>query len=201
LKFLLPLGGITDNNYGGIITSPAHGGIVKGIKDGMNWAADNEAFTRGFNPNRFFSWLEKMEEYKSTCLFVSVPDVVGNAIATLEQWRNWVVRFNGWPLAFVAQDGQEDLPFPDEDTFTTLFIGGSTEWKLSQGAVTCIKRAQAMQKHIHIGRVNYNKRYKIFRMLQGSEEFTCDGTRTRWGREKALNDWKNYQLQQPLFTI
>jgi hypothetical protein len=201
MHFLLPVGGVVDHHFG-ILTSPAHRAIPKGIRAGMRWGGENQAFTKGFDPERFFGWVRTMEPYREQCLFIPPPDIVGNAIATLTSWRNWIVRFDGWPLAFVAQDGQEDLPFPDPDTFSTLFIGGSTDWKLSQAAVDCIKRAQRLGKHIHIGRVNWGRRYRIFRVLDGSNKFTCDGTRTRFdGVDNTINSWLAYQAQPPLITI
>ncbi len=201
MKHLAPVGGYIDH-ANGILTTPAHAGIPVGIVAGMRWAADNEAYSRGFDPTRFFSWLAQMEPYKHTCLFVPVPDVVGNSVATLSSFRNWAVRFNGWPLAFVAQDGQENLPLPDSSTWSTLFVGGSTEWKESMAAVTVIRRAQAMWKQIHIGRVNWGRRYRLFSLLRGSEEWTYDGTRSRFdGITKTIHAWKTYQSQPALVTI
>ncbi len=200
MRFLWAGGG--DCEFEGIITSPAHFGIPVGVRRGLPWCAENEAYTRGFEPERFFSWLETMSPFRAKCLFVPVPDVVGNAISTLTQWRNWVVRFAGWPLAFVAQDGQEDLDFPDESMFSTLFIGGSTAWKTSMAAVECIRRAQVMGKHIHIGRVNWRTRYEMFALLKGSNEFTCDGTRARFdGGKRTARAWAGYQAQKPLFRL
>ena len=199
MKFLLPVGGVVDHRFG-IITTPAHGGIVDGIKAGMVWAADNEAFTVGFKPERFFPWLERMKPYRDTCLFITVPDVVGDAVATLARWDKWVHRFTSWPLAFVAQNGQESLPMPA--SFDALFIGGSTEWKESGAAIECIKRGQKRGTHIHIGRVNWGRRYRMFRVLEGSEHFTCDGTRTRFaGVDKSLSAWGAYQAQPPLLRL
>lgn len=230
MKFLAPLGGKT-TAYG-VLTTPSHRSIPSGILDGKPWAADNEAFTKLFNPGRFFSWIKLLEPYRSTCIFVSVPDVVGNAQATLNLFEQWRPSFDGWPVAFVAQDGMEDLCFPepledftdwisedidpDDDVaywaameeykklvpFSTLFIGGSTEWKESMACVDVIRRGQELGVHIHIGRVNYKRRYQLFRVLKGSENFTCDGTRTRYeGKYKTLSAWRNYESQKPLISI
>ena len=170
------------------------------VKPRKLWAADNEAYMLGFDPNRFFTWIRKMEPYRDSCLFVAVPDVVGNAIATLELYREWAWHFDGWPLAFVAQDGQENLPLPNY--YDTLFVGGSTEWKVSDAAVSVIKRAQGMHKHIHIGRVNWWKRYAYFRLIEGSESWTCDGTRATFdGRENTKSAWNGYMAQKPLIRI
>jgi len=199
MKFLVPIGGCTDDAFG-IMTSPSHKGIPSGIIAGLPWAADNNAFT-GFDARKFFPWLESMTPYQDTCLFVAVPDVVGDAKETLAQYDDFahIIMGRDWTLAYVAQDGSEELPIPQCDA---VFIGGTTEWKESLEAVSVIKRAQQMGKHIHIGRVNWKRRYDMFNILAGSEHFTCDGTRTRFdGTEKALKAWKEYQGQRPLFGL
>ncbi len=232
MKFLLPVGGQTDKRFG-ILTSPAHLGVVSGIKAGLPWAADNGAFTKSFDRDKFLSWLWAMTPYRETCLFVAVPDVVADAPATIKRFAEYAPLMRDWPLAFVAQDGQENLEFPmtedftdwcygkdidpDDDTayyeaqqqwereccaFDVLFIGGSTAWKTSAGAVACIKEAQRLGRRIHIGRVNWGKRYQFFRTLHGSEDFTCDGTRTRFdGVERTINGWAGYMAQPPLVTV
>lgn len=167
---------------------------------GLVWAADNEAFARGFSPDRFFTWLDKMAAYRDACLFVAVPDAVGNAIATLELYREWAWHFDGWPLAFVAQDGQESLPLPSY--YDCLFVGGTTEWKMSDAAVSVIRRAQRRHKHIHIGRVNWGKRYRHFQLMRGSDNWTCDGNRARFeGQEKTHEAWNRYMAQGTLFKL
>jgi len=192
MRFLLPVGGIVDRRFG-ILTTPGHKGIPIGIVEGMDWAADNQAFTKGFDPVTFFEWLASMEQYRATCLFVPVPDVVGDAGLTLTYFGLWRYRFVDWPVAFVAQDGQEHLSFPDPALWDTLFIGGSTFWKLTDGAAACIKRAQTLGKRIHVGRVNWAERYDHFAAFEGSEEWTCDGTRTRYdGTRRTVEAWAEY---------
>lgn len=199
MRFLVPIGGDVSGSFG-VLTSPGHNGIPKGIYDGLPWAADNQAFTQGFDPDHYFRWLEKMEPYRDTCLFVVVPDVVGDAIQTLDNFRYWLPYFIDWPIAFAAQDGQENLSLPPY--FDTLFIGGSTEWKESQAAINVIKRAQSMRKHIHIGRVNWGRRYRLFSILRGADNFTCDGTRPRFeGVDKTLKAWRGYEAQPALIRI
>lgn len=191
MKFLVPTGGFVDSRFG-IMTHPGHYGISAGIKSGMPWASDNQAFTGKFNALEYATWLKKFEPYRDSCLFVVIPDVVGDANKTLELYAKYRDNpmYDGWPVAFVAQDGQEYLPLPDY--FDTLFIGGTTNWKVSQAAIECIKIAQALGKRIHIGRVNYGKRYNWFAGLPGSEDFTCDGTRVRYEGYKALRQWAQY---------
>lgn len=189
MRYLVPIGG--DHGYGMLI-SPGTYGIPTSVANGYDWAADNQAFTKGFNPDIFFPWLDRFRDYKSTCLFVTIPDCIGNATVTINLFTKWRSMFNEWKVAFVAQDEQEDLEFPPAELWDTLFIGGSTKWKLGSGAVECILRAQELNKHIHIGRVNYWRRFQYFASLPGSERFTCDGTRTRYEKTKCLSDWQKY---------
>lgn len=203
MKFFLCLAGVVDHDFG-IMTSPGHKGVVQGIKEGMDWAADNNAFKNGFDPGNFFTWLRKLKKYRTTCLFVTCPDKVADAEVTIEMFRKWRGELTGWPVAFVGQDGQEDLPFPgidnEGDNFDTLFIGGSTEWKENEDAISVIKRGQELGKHIHIGRVNYIRRYNLFKMIKGSQHFTCDGTRNRFvGKDETIRKWR--QLQNGEGTI
>lgn len=193
MRFLAPLAGFTDPRFG-ILTSYKHG-IAAGVSAGLQWAADLGAlsgpeYVKRYNPEESLPWLERMSPYRSTCLFVTVPDHVGDAKRTLEEFSR--ISFPNWPLALVAQDGLEDLDFPPADTWAALFIGGSNEWKMSDSALDCITRAQEIGKHVHIGRVNRFRRYKHFRSLEGSEGFTCDGTYTRYAKDEALENWARY---------
>lgn len=197
MRFLVPVGGYISPNLAGVLTSPAHKGVPLAIVHGAPWAADNEAFT-GFVPERFFPWLRTMFWYRSTCLFVTCPDAVGDSVATRRLWRQWYPHLHDWPVAYVGQDEETDIP----PQASTLFVGGTTTWKLSQQADNLIKLAQHRNLHVHIGRVNWGKRYRHFRLMTGSEHFTCDGTRTRYdGKQKAITAWLNYQDQAPLFQL
>lgn len=126
------------------------------------WAVDNGAFSGKFNEKLFFNFLERMLPYQDRCLFCACPDVMLDPIKTYEQFIKYSERIKdlGYPVAFIAQDGQENLSFPED--FDWLFIGGSTEWKMSQSATDCIIKANSIGKKIHIGRVNSYKRLKHF---------------------------------------
>lgn len=146
------------------------------------FAIDNGAFSR-FNRKAFLSLLEREEGRRQQCRFVAVPDVVGSARRTLEVFDHWIDQLRGWPLALVAQDGQEDLPIP-WDQIEAVFIGGTTEWKMGKHAVAVIKAAKAIGKHVHIGRVNTPGRFEYFEQLGAH---SIDGTglsRYSWMREK-----------------
>jgi len=154
------------------------------VEAGRLWVADNGVFTRGFDWKEMRTFLEKMEEHKETCLFVVVPDSVGNSVETLCMYRHWAWRIKdmGWPIAFVGQDGQENLPMPEYDA---LFIGGTTDWKMGRGARRCIWQAQKRDKWVHVGRVNTQRRIAYFQML-GVD--SVDGTCLTFGPE--INRWR-----------
>lgn len=200
MKFLVPSFGNVAG-YGHLITHRRNG-VPAGVTAGRPWAADNCVFTGAFDGDRFLAWLAALEKYRASCLFVVVPDVVGDAAATLAAFAEWAPKLSGWPLAFVAQDGQENLEFPPAAAWSALFVGGSTDWKLSAAAVSCIRRAESIGKHIHIGRVNYRRRYDAFRLLAGSDSWTCDGTRPRFeGVDRALRAWAGYENQGVLIHL
>ncbi len=191
----------------GVITAPNHKGIPEGVKAGLPWAADvgcleGPEYVKRADFNLVIKWLNGMTTYKKTCIFVAGFDIVGDALSSLEAYEefgNYFTSF-GWPWAYVAQNGAEDLPIPAD--CCAVFIGGDTNWKESAQAVSVIKRAQAMGKHIHIGRVNWGRRYKMFRVLTGSEDFTCDGTRQRFdGAGKTIKAWKLLEAQPPLVQL
>lgn len=196
MKFLLASGGEINKAFG-VMTSPSMRGIPEGIKNGLSWAGDNGAFSNGFQPDIFFSWLKTLEPYKNTCLFITIPDVLMDAQATQENYSRFRPLVTGFPCAYVAQDGMTELPDVD---YQVLFIGGSTEYKLSNTVTKLIREAQLAGKRIHIGRVNYRRRYNHFAMMNGSKEFTCDGTRMRFGRSLAIRNWLEYMGQDTLFS-
>jgi len=202
MRFLLPIGGYIPEHFAGVLTGPGHatayGDMPRAIKDGALWAADNQAFTNGFDPDRFFPWLDMMLPYRDRCLFVVCPDAVGDYVATRQLWEQWSPHFTGWPLAFVGQDGETDIPQGAQ----ALFLGGKRvkpaklEWKRSQHAADLVQLALQRGLHVHIGRVNWGTGYRHFQVMPGSEAFTCDGTRMRKnGREKTLRAWSGYQAQ------
>jgi len=107
-------------------------------------------------------------------LFAVAPDVVGNARATLKQFGVWshIIRSIGFPVALAAQDGLEDLEIP-WDGFEALFVGGSTEWKLSEAVAELIREAKRRGKWTHMGRVNSTHRTSRLREFVDSVDGTA----------------------------
>jgi hypothetical protein len=149
------------------------------------WAIDNGGYTALDIP-AFISLLSREEPRRDQCLFVAAPDVVGSARRTLELFEHWKVKLKGWRVALVCQDGQEDLPIPWSE-IDAVFIGGSTNWKCGPHAEHIIRAAKALEKWVHIGRINTPGRFEHFEKL-GAD--SCDGNgigqRTHM-REKIAN--------------
>lgn len=158
------------------------------------FAIDNGAFTR-FDKAAFRALLQREAPRKAQCHFVAVPDVVGSARRTLEAFHFWwaLPCLKGWPLALVAQDGQEHLEIPWY-LLAAIFLGGTTEWKMSVHATHIIKTAQLLDKWVHVGRVNTPARFEYFAAL-GAD--SIDGTglaQYTWMRERIYQEAHTPQL-------
>jgi len=194
MKFLVPVTTPLPKEFG-VMAMPTTHRNYDGIKNGLVWGADCGAYNGKLNIEKYLEGLEALKKYKNTCLFVTVPDVIGDAKETIKLYNETVNLFKGFPVAFVAQDGQENHKIPPCDC---VFLGGTTAWKMSSHAIKIIK--QAYGKHIHIGRVKYRKRYRNFSGIGGkeSESWTCDGTRQRFeGIDTAIEGWKEI-MEEPL---
>lgn len=166
----------------GMITTPAQ---MNPLVEGVPWCGDNGCFGKGYpGDSGFLSWLDERKWASGLCRFVTAPDVLFDAPATLKRSRPFLgeIRGRGFPVAFVAQDGQEDLPLP-WDEFDVLFIGGSTEWKLAYPTSRLVADAHAHGKWVHMGRVNSKKRLLYARRI-GCR--SVDGTYLVFGPDKNL---------------
>lgn len=123
------------------------------------WAADNAAFSR-FDAEAYRAMLAKIAGVPG-CLFVTAPDVVGDADATLALWSDWepILRAHGLPAAFVLQDGITPAAVP-WDTCAAVFIGGTTAFKLGPEARACVVEAKRRGVWVHMGRVNSERRLR-----------------------------------------
>lgn len=155
----------------GFIDTPAQGNLRP---PGVTWCADNGCYSKKWDEVKWWRFLVKNSSDLHGCLFATAPDVVGDAVATLELSRPWLpqIRNLGYEAALVAQDGLENLSVP-WDEFDCLFIGGSTEWKLGPAVVELVAEANARRKWVHMGRVNSKKRYQYAKSI-GCD--SADGT-------------------------
>jgi len=149
------------------------------------WAADNGCFGKNYvGDKRWYAWLGRFtHDQASRCLFATAPDVPGDAAATLERSVAWLPRIRelGLPPALVAQDGLtiEDTPWAALDA---LFIGGTTDWKMSEEVAGLIRAAKDRGKWVHIGRVNSRRRYLYMARL-GAD--SADGTKISFAPEEC----------------
>ena len=143
----------------GCIETPRQGNLPV---PGAIWCADNGCFGSGYPGDaKWISWLGRQSDRSASCTFVTAPDVVGDARATLDRSTPWLpeIRRLGFRSAYVLQDGQETVPVPWDD-LDCVFIGGSTEWKLGPTPRSLVAEAKERGKWAHMGRVNSFKRLR-----------------------------------------
>lgn len=167
------------------------------------WAMDNGCFAGTYpGDDAYLATLERYSAHQTRCLFVAAPDVVGDADATLGLLEPMARRLRaaGWPVALVGQDGMEKMHVPWQ-LVDWLFVGGSTEWKMSAGAEALIARAQRHGKRVHVGRVNSATRFRHFRSL-GCD--TADGTSIAFdptGRLAEVRRWTSAPAAPFLWAV
>ena len=146
------------NRYVGWLNTPRYFGNFERYVEydsSMPIAIDNSAFTE-FKADRYEALIRKINV---DIAWITAPDIVGNAELTRILFDYWLSELEGLPLAFVGQDGAEHLHLP-WDRFECLFIGGTTEWKLSPSAAYLVREAKRRGKLVHMGRVNSDMRLK-----------------------------------------
>lgn len=163
------------------------------------WMADNGCFAQ---PDRYsdvgyLSWLVRMKQHQRTCLFATAPDVVQDAVGTLERSRPMmpVIRALGYPVAFVAQNGIQNITVP-WDEFDCLFVGGDDYFKMSETTYALVREARSRGKWCHAGRVNSESRFMAAAM--GGYD-SADGTHIAFEPDVAIERVKRWvrRSQQP----
>jgi hypothetical protein len=138
----------------GFLIGPRSYGIRGRVRQGHWWAMDNDCFNQ-FDEARWCEQLLRYWPHRARCLFVAMPDVVGDSAATLAQFPRYAphVRAAGFPVALVTQDGltPDAVPWNDLDA---LFIGGTDIHKRGPEGRALIVAAQQRNKWAHVGRVN-----------------------------------------------
>lgn len=176
---------------------------LKGNRARSVWAADNGCFTRPdlYTDDGYLRWLEKRRQDPHECLFATAPDVVGDALATLERSRPMLgrIRAAGYRAALVGQDGMTPDMVP-WDEIDALFLGGSTSWKLGDQAAELVAEANARGRWTHMGRVNSEKRVMYARSI-GCD--SVDGTHIAFGPDvngpRAARWAQKARMQQMLW--
>lgn len=153
-----------NQSYGFLVT-PRSGRVEEITASGKAWGVDNEAFGGWSHAKElsFSKLLGRLCEHRPhpALKFVACPDVVADAKLTRERFDRWqpFLKTCGLPVGYVFQDGESDVPW---DRIDSLFVGGSTEWKLSQQTDEAIAEAKRLGKWVHVGRVNTLRRMRHF---------------------------------------
>jgi len=166
------------------------------------FAADNGCFVQAdkYTNDGFLSWLGGLD--RSGCLFAVAPDVVGDAQATKIRAYPMLPKIQrmGFKAAYVCQDGE--LPETiDWSKLDAIFIGGSTEWKLSQAAADLVAEAKRKNKWVHMGRVNSYQRMRLAAAI-GCD--SVDGTMLAFAPDEnkaKLIKWLRWLNEQPMLGI
>lgn len=147
---------------------------------GWRWAADNDAYS-DWDEGRYRLMLAALRGIDG-CLFVTAPDVVGDAAETLRRFRAWRDELEGFPVALVGQDGMRprDVPWCE---LSALFLGGTSVWKLSVDAARLAREAKVRGLWLHMGRVNSHQRLRYAKAI-GCD--SADGTSLSWFRDRWL---------------
>lgn len=153
----------------GRLVQPRHYDNLKGtVANGRTWAADNDCF-QGLNADRYSEMLAALPA--DGCRFVTVPDVVGDHLATLRLWEAWAptVKALGLPAAFVLQDGCDRFSQVPSDV-DAVFVGGTTAYKLSIPTLRLIQSAKDRALWVHMGRVSTVRRI-VYAQSAGCDSF------------------------------
>ena len=118
------------------------------LKQGCLFGADNDCFN-SFDKVKYERMIEILPR-TDKLKYVTIPDSVGNFEETIRLFDEWqpLLKNEKLPLGFVLQDGMpiNEIPF---DKFSSLFIGGSTEYKLSEETANIVRIAKEKDKWIH----------------------------------------------------
>jgi len=175
----------------GYFIEPKRWGVPESLPlEPGRWAMDNSAFGGGFDEGAYVRMLERFSGQRG-CLFVTAPDVVGDAAATLARWPFWsrLLTGLGYPPAFVAQDGLDPDQVPWRE-LGALFIGGTTAFKESHQVRSLCAYARARGTWVHWGRVNGRRRYELA-VLAGADSLDGSGF-SRWPDTNIplIADWQ-----------
>lgn len=171
---------------GAIVTPDSWTGANQVLGKFPWWAADNACFAKGdqFDADAWLAWLEVVRPHQDACLFAVLPDVMGNANATLKRSAPYVdaVRELGYAPALVAQEGVSDTLIPWDD-LGAIFVGGKTEaFKFGEGLAAAVEGTRR-GLWAHMGRVNSFRRLRSA-ALAGID--SVDGTYLTFGPDTNL---------------
>jgi hypothetical protein len=123
----------------------------------------------------------------------------GDRDKTFDLFGRWYLELalRGLPVALVAQDGltPDDLPpafFREHPMLKAIFIGGSTEYKLSRTAGQVMRHCRLMGLWVHVGRVNSRVRMHHVKAWRAD---SCDGTAPVFAPDIVLPKLLRYAVE------
>jgi hypothetical protein len=149
---------VRGERVGRLFTPRMTGAIKQTAAASIPWALDNDAFN-GMDISAYLRALGIVGG-NPECLFVVLPDVVGDAETTYKNFIRWqpIVREElGLPVAYALQDGLQGVGVPWELT-DAVFVGGTTLFKMGEVARRTVAEARERGKWVHMGRVNSSRR-------------------------------------------
>lgn len=181
----------------GCITTPAQGNVT--FPDEWDVIADNGCFSGRWSEA---SWMRWLLDLPRTVRFAVAPDVFdpngGDChTATLERWRHYgpIIERHGFVPAFVCQVGATTRNVPTDAP--VLFLGGTTDYKLSADAWAITEWGRSRGCWVHMGRVNSERRFTTARAM-GCH--SVDGTYLTYGPDvnlERLLSWLRRADAQP----
>jgi hypothetical protein len=163
--------------YLGVMATPNTGNRIDWVCGlGLPWCVDNAAFdAKRFSTRKYLALLEKVARAPSRPAFVAVPDQAPRpgdvdhshchpcTAYLFERWYR-VLELGGLaglPLAFVAQNGLDDVADVPWDLISCVFVGGDNDFKLGDFVMMdLIPEARRRGKWVHVGRVNGRRRIR-----------------------------------------
>lgn len=154
----------------------------------LRYALDNGAFPcwlkkRPWDEAAFMKLLDTVEKYERKPDFGCCPDIVAGGLKSLEFSLAWMERLPScYPWYLAVQDGMTEADVsPALPRFAGLFVGGSTDWKMSSSPIW-VRLAHQNGKPVHIGRVNTVARALTVGKLYGADSFDGNNWNRTWSR-------------------
>ena len=169
---------------------------------GVPYGLDNGCFS-GFQEQNWNRLIREAEDDRP--LFITVPDVVGSMVRTLDLFHIFKRKLNGMAKCLVLQDGVGNTQLPWDD-LSGVFIGGSDQFKISKECMQACQVAGLLKKHIHLGRVNSAQRIQDYLHAAGEYGFQIDSidgsgmSRFDQRLENVLAAIRNDDCQHKLFA-
>lgn len=113
--------------------------------------------------------------------FAVLPDAVAQGDTSLGMSMSWLHRVGRLPIswALAVQDGMTTDGISWEAPFDVVFVGGTTQWKLSTARQWC-EVAHANRKRVHVGRMGSARRVRWARSI-GAD--SIDSALPLWSEE------------------